>query len=70
LSLCHSLPVSRYGFIPPVIHLPVLAVMDGGSDAHLRLLVLLVNSILLLIELFYGPLDCVRDYPGEPVPER
>jgi len=43
-SLCHSLPISMYGFIPPVICLPILAVMDVGSDAHLR--PLLVNSII------------------------
>jgi len=22
------------------------------------------------LQLFYGPLDIVQDYPGEPVPER
>jgi len=32
-----------YTFIPPVIRLLVLAVMDGDSDAHLR--PLLINSI-------------------------
>ena len=26
--------------------------------------------LLLLLQPFYGPLDCVRDYLGEPVPER
>jgi len=25
---------------------------------------------LLLLQLFYSPLDFVRDYTGEPVPER
>jgi len=29
-----------------------------------------VCTVLLLLLPFYGPLDCVRDYPGEPVPER
>jgi len=24
----------------------------------------------LLLQLFYGSMDFVRDYPGEPVPER
>jgi len=27
-------------------------------------------SLLLLLLPFYGPLDFVRDYPGEPAPER
>jgi len=49
-SLCYSLPVSIYGFVPPVIHLPVLAVMDGSSDARLRSL--LVNSIIEKINFF------------------
>jgi len=26
--------------------------------------------LLLQLQQFYGPLDCVRDYPGELVPER
>jgi len=29
-----------------------------------------LTVLLLLLQPFYGPLDCVRDYPGEPVPER
>jgi len=32
-----------YGFAPPVICLPVLKVIYGGSDVHLR--PLLINSI-------------------------
>jgi len=36
--VCHFLPVtgSIYRFVPPVIHLAILTVIDGGSDAHLR----------------------------------
>ena len=30
----------------------------------------LLLLLLLLLQPFYGPLDFVRDYPGEPVPER
>jgi len=41
---CHCMPIRDiYTFIPPVIRLLVLAVMDGDSDAHLR--PLLINSI-------------------------
>jgi len=29
-----------------------------------------IIQLLLLLQPFYGPLDFVRDYPGEPVPER
>ena len=29
-----------------------------------------LNVFKLLLQLFYGPRDFVRDYPGEPVPER
>jgi len=29
-----------------------------------------VKQLLQLQQLFYGLLDCVRDYLGEPVPER
>jgi len=37
----------------------------------LPLLPLLLPLLLLpLLQLFYGPLDCVWDYPGEPIPER
>jgi len=48
-SHCHSPPISIYGFIiiPSVIHLPVLAVMDGNSNACLR--PLLIHSILLYL---------------------
>ena len=28
------------------------------------------STLLLLLQPFYGPLDFVRDYLGEPVPER
>jgi len=42
--VCHSLPVSIKGFVPPVIHLPVLDVMDGGNDTCLR--PLLVNLLI------------------------
>ena len=31
---------------------------------------LLLLLLLLLQQPFYGSLNCVRDYPGEPVPER
>jgi len=30
----------------------------------------MTTTILLLLQLFYGPLDFVLDYLGEPVPER
>jgi len=33
-----------YTFVPPVIHLPVVAVMSGGSNDQLKLL--LMNSII------------------------
>jgi len=29
-----------------------------------------LQQLLLLLQLFYGPLDCVWDYLGEPVLER
>jgi len=28
-----------------------------------------ITTTLLLLQPFYGPLDFVRDYPGEPVPD-
>jgi len=42
--------------------------VEAIEKAITKLLLLL---LLLLLHPFYGPLDCVWDYPGEPVvPER
>jgi len=54
-SLCHSLPISIYRFVPPIIRLPVLAVLDGSSDACLR--PLLVNSIIEKIQFINLKID-------------
>ena len=35
-GVCHSLLTSIYRFVPPVIHFPVFAVMNGNSDACFR----------------------------------
>ena len=35
-----------------------------------KLLFHISQSTTTLLQLFYGPLVCVWDYPGEPVPER
>ena len=55
-------------------HLYVLSVKSldyktniGGNDTGFTSLSVV---ILLLLPLFYGSLVFVRDYPGEPVPER
>ena len=45
-----------------VVVLSLQTLMVGWQAGHLLLL-------LLLLQPFHGPLDCVRDYPGELVPE-
>ena len=54
-SLCPSLLISIYGFVPPVIHSLVLAVIDRSSDARLR--PILVNHIIEKIEFLNSKID-------------
>jgi len=53
------------------LHSAVLLLWNYSVDVNLcHTFVLCANYLLLLLQPFYGPLDFVWNYPGEPVPER
>jgi len=44
--------------------------LDAAARNVLFTAVSMLQQQLILLQPFYSPLNCVQDYPGEPVPER
>jgi len=69
-QICTSPQTDNHTSIPPLLQAGYPSCHPNNSLKAVKANCFLKPQLIPLLKPFYCPLDCVRDYPGEPVPER